>query len=333
MRKIMEFLKTRKFFVILIVVAFILPSLISATTYIAKGGLKITSEEYYEGENFDYDPDTLKITEIKKLFKVAGLSTVDNYQGGAFYHNYYFLCANNLESILIYDMSKYRFIAIIDTDEYTNTSYHCNSIAFGRDFYDKNDKFPLLYISMENADIHATLVFRITRIARNFSLEKIQKIIFEKSDVNNLFLPNSYIDQQNGYLYYAAYTDVTSPHYQKSLDNTIKFFKYEIPDFKISEVQLKSEEALETFEVDSETATQGACIVNGYLYQTFAFTDEPIIRIVNLKSHQIVYEDKLGPYGYYDEYENIAFYNNRFFAFGIKRLSMYEFYYSADLIN
>ncbi|MCR5505769.1 MAG: hypothetical protein K6F07_02100, partial [Bacilli bacterium] len=71
-------------------------------------------------------------------------------------------------------------------------------------------------------------------------------------------------------------------------------------------------------------------ISDGYLYQSFAFHDDPIMRIVDLNNFTVLYEDHVGPYGYYDEYENIGTYNNRIYAFGIKALSVFEFKFNID---
>ncbi len=301
---------------------------------------------YFEGNKLRGNAYTFKLNRIDRLFRIANYSTWSNYQGGCFYNNYYFLAANNAENLVIYDMNDYQFEAVI-TNFDLNNSYHCNTMSFGPTFYTEGDRFPLLYVSMENADVHRTNVYRIERTPSSYKATLLQKIIFPSIAECGIYYPNSYIDfkdvvDDNGIedgepcLYYAGYTKNS---FYKADDNKLRYFRYELPiapndsEEYESEVHLK-DKTLEQInnktyhELPSETATQGAFISNGFLYQPYGFNTNPSMRIIDLRDFEIAYETPLINFGFKEEYENFATYNDRIFAFGIRHLSLFEFKFS-----
>ena len=330
----------------LVSVSLVIPIGLSLLSYALSPNNRFDNDKYM-GHNINGDPHTFKMEKIERLFKIENHSTWSNYQGGAFYNQYYCLAANNFENLLIYDMSKYKMDNVI-LDCEVNNSYHCNTISFGTTFYSRKDKYPLLYISMENSDVHCTNVYRLVKKSSQYHAEKVQVIVFPTAKECGVYLPNSYIDHNNcieqeglalhqPYLYYSGYTTPKSPHYQKADDNKLRFFRFPLPkapsetDTEYEEtIYLKDQVISQTqkglyHDVPSETATQGGFISNGYLYQTFAFHDNPIMRILDLRDYSLIYNEEIGKYGVFDEYENIGTYNNRIFAFGIKKLSIFEF--------
>lgn len=308
-----------------------MPLGISIFNYVVDPNNTINNNGVFEGYNMPKQEDKFVLQGIQRLFRIANYSSQNNYQGGAFYKHYYAIAANDLENIVIYDMNDYAVdIVINDTDE--NTLHHCNNISFGNTFYSPKDKYPLLYISMENAKIHATHVYRIHRSGNKLLTSKVQEIVFPSSDECGVYFPNSYVDQKENKLYYAGYT---TNSYKKSVDNKLQFFRFALPNPPSSEgdlgyntIKLDISKAEDTFQMESETAAQGGFIANNHLYQTYGFKEQPIFRITDLESHLITYEIELGPLGYYDEFENVAVYKERLFAFGIKSLSMFELNYT-----
>ena len=330
-----------KQFPVAVFLIILIPSLIYTGQYLTKARRPLYDNYYFFGERVPIEyPADFKIKEIKPLFGVHDLSYVTNYQGGTCYENYYVLCSNNFDAILIYDMETQKVAHAITTNQ-RNTDYHCNTIFFGTFFYDSRDKFPLLYISMENAPVHSIIVFRLYEKAGEYVAERIQKITLEWEKDEPLYFPNAYYDYDTGEIYYAGYT---KDSYRKSADNKLKYFVFDVPDFRKREAVLKTSEANDSFELPSETATQGGFISGGHLFQTFSFhhkssekpDDSPKMRIVDLHNHEIVYDNQdLGLInGVYDEFENIAISRSgRMYAHGNIGLKIYEFIYTTESQN
>lgn len=326
--KFKSFLKSTPF---ILTASLVLPVGFSLFVYFIDPKTSFNNDSF-DGYHMPELEEEFQLNSTTRLFKVANYSSQNNYQGGAFYKNYYFIAANDLENILIYDMDSYELEAVVrETDE--NTLYHCNTIAFGNTFYSPKDRFPLLYISMENAKVHATMVYRVHRQGNYYVTTKVQQINFPSTAQCGISFPNSYIDQKEQKLYYAGYTGGT---YKKQEGNNLKFFRFPLPkapteDNKgvdLSTVNLKTEEAEDSFELPAETATQGGFVANNHLYQVYGFEKDPLLIVTDLKNHQVTYKISIGSVGNYDEYENIAVYNERLFAFGIRSLSIYSFDYS-----
>ncbi len=288
----------------------------------------------YDGERIDVEHEKFAITNIKPLFKIMDISSFSNYQGGAFYENYYALCSNNFECILIYDMQTQKVAHQIFTNM-TDTEYHCNTCFFGPTFYASRDKFPLLYISMENESVEKTVVVRIDQNATKNQVTVVQEINFVVDDEEKVYLPNSYYDYENKLLYYAGYT---KPSYMKSEDNFLRYYAFDLPDHRIENYELKTSESVDRFNLPSETATQGGFISDGYLYQTFSFNSQtdplkmPKFRVVNLEEKKIIYDNQnLGLISnIYDEFENVAIgRDGKLYAFGIRSLKIFEFEFSG----
>ena len=327
-----------KKFPVLVFLAFFIPTSIYTVRYLFANEVQF-NHLYYFGERLKVNHDKFHVTNIKPLFKVLNISSYSNYQGGACYENYYALCSNNYECLLIYDMKTNKVEHTIYTNE-TNTDYHCNTMFFGTDFFSAEDKFPLLYISQENAYEPCTIVCRIYQIGGVWKIKVVSTIIINFDKNNKLYYPNSYFDYSNGILYYAGYTKNS---YFKSDDNKLRFHSFYLPDFRYNEVRLNPNEALATFEVDSETATQGGFVSDGYLYQTFSGLSEaafpfkkegetPKLRITNLKEGKILTQiEDLRVFGAADEFENIAIADNgKLYAHGNTHLQIYEFEYSDN---
>ncbi len=291
---------------------------------------------YNKGNRIPGLESTFELTGINTVMKTLDLTSGHNYQGGTCYENYYVLVANNFEAVLIYNMNTKKVEHSITTNQY-NTDYHCNTIFFGPNFYSSVDKFPILYISMENSPVHSTIGYRIYQNGGSYYITEVQNLTLTwDNDSEKLYYPNSYYDYDKDLLYYGGYTKNS---YHKAADNKIRYHVFEMPDYRLSDAELKIKEAKETFELDSLTATQGGFISHGHLFQTFSFhggstkDNAPQMRVVDLEKHEVVkYYDDLGAsFGAYDEFENIAICNNgKIYGHGQKNFSVYEFSYVTD---
>ena len=291
----------------------------------------------YSGVFFDADVDNFSVKEITPLFKIMDISSFSNYQGGTCYKNDYLLCSNNFECFLIYDMTTRKVEHTIFTGQ-TNTDYHCNTCFFGPDFYSSQDKYPLLYISMENEGVESTFVYRLASKGGSYVVEQIQELHFVCDNADKLYFPNSYYDYDTNHLIYSGYTKNS---YMKSDDNFLRYYSFTLPDYRLAEYDLLTSSAYETFDLPSETATQGGFISKSYLYQTFSFNSDtdplrmPKMRIVDLYEHAIVYDEQnLGQFGAYDEFENIAACEDgHLYGFGVKTLNVYDFKFNGHYSN
>ena len=303
------------------------------------GRFLFAPEAYYFNLNFDgekmpVDPTQFSITKIDPMFKIMDISSFSNYQGAAGYKNYYALCSNNFECIIIYNMETKKVENQLFTDQ-VNNEYHCNTCFFGPYFYKSSDKYPLLYISMENEGIESTIVCRLDPTVSKNQVTVIQQIYFEVDDGEKIYYPNSYFDYDNGLMYYGGYTKKS---YMQSEDNLLRYYVFQLPDYRIEGAILQTSDALDTFDLPSETATQGGFISEGFLYQTFSFNSNtelkrmPKFRLVDLKEKKIIYKvDNLGEInGVYDEFENVAVCEDgHMYGFGVKSLKIYDFQYTG----
>ena len=308
--KLHKFLSFFKKYPVIIASAILIPSLVSFVRYIFSMDV-IYHNFYYEGERIKVDHNNFKLTGIEKKGDIVQVASAFSYQGGACYQNYYAICCDNFEAIIIYDSTNMKVAHTITTGMY-NTKWHCNQIFFGPDFYSARDKFPLLYVSMEHSEERSIKAFRLYQRSGEYKVDLVQTIslTFEKEE-DTIYYPNAYYDYDEHQIYWAGYTE---NNYLQSLSNKLKFFTFDLPDYREEEVTISTSEKLDTFELPSETATQGGFISDGYLYQTFSFNSKtdpiraPKMRVVDLKNKIIIHDyQNLGEsFGVYEEFEHVA---------------------------
>ena len=334
MKKQHKFINWLKSFPTIVSLCIIIPSLVALTRYV------FSTEYYYHnyfysGTELNINDANFELTGINKIGKVSQSSANYSYQGGACYDNLYAVCLDNFQSILVYDTETMKLAHTINTGTF-NTAWHCNQMFFGPYFYKTRDKYPLLYVSMEHPDVHSTMVFRIYQQAGEYYTELVQeiKLVFSfESDV--IYFPNSYYDYDDNYIYYAGYTEKT---YMKSDTNKLKFYRFYLPDYREEQEILETKYADVTFELPSETATQGGFISHHHLYQTFSFgskTDPlrmPKMRVVNLENNTIIkdYQNLGEQFGVYEEFEHLAISKSgKLISLG-NPLYLYEFTYKSE---
>lgn len=318
---------------VIIALIIIIPMLFSVTRYIFSEEISFHND-YYSGEKLDIDDTKFKLTGIKKIGKVAQESSNYSYQGAACYKDKYVVCLDNLEAIHIYDSNSMKLLHVVNGS--FNRNYHCNQIFFGNDYYKMSDEYPLVYISMENKNIHSTIAYRIYKRGGSYYLEEVQtlKLVFDKEE-DTIYFPNSYYDYDEGLIYYGGYTEAT---YMRSESNKLRYYSFPMPSYREEYVELHTDNPIDRFELDSETATQGGFISHSHLYQTFSFNSKdnplrmPVMRVVDLKSQKIIKEYKnLGEeFGVYEEFEHVAINNKgKMISLG-NPTSIYEFEYTDE---
>ena len=151
--------------------------------------------------------------------------------------------------------------------------YHCNQAAFGVSFYEKEDPFPLLYISQRARSDRRSFVevYRL-KLGRETSesdfssldAEKVQTIFFPAMTENNaLGRVNCVIDNQTGEMYTYSYSTIDSDiNYGKC-----RISSFAIPDYEEKEVYLEDIDILDSYILDYNAVnSQGACISNRMLF-------------------------------------------------------------------
>lgn len=312
--KLTRFEKFKNFFKkfpVIISLVLIIPSLVYAIA-------SIFNEEvyyyhyFYEGEYYEINPKKFKLTGIKKVADVYQAATFFSYQGGACYDDYYAIVTDNFEAVIIYNTKKNMKKEHVIKTDITNTTWHCNQMFFGHDYYSVHDKFPILYISMEHPSVHALIGFRIYQLGGEYFIKKISTYTLEFDDGKGpIYYPNAYYDHEDGLLYYVGYTKNS---YMQEADNYLRYYSFYMPDYRTEFDSWNTSEAVETFELPSETAHQGGCVIDHYLYQSFSFNKKddpqraPKMKIIDLKNHEIVYDNQnIGAQlGVYEEFEHIA---------------------------
>lgn len=291
---------------------------------------------YYNGEVLQTDPDDFELTGIKKVANMYQGGSGFSYQGGAGYRNYYAVCADCFECIIIYDVDTMKVEHNIQTGM-METTWHCNQMFFGPHFYTSSDKFPLLYVSMEHKDVTATMVFRIYQNGESYKVDLVQTIHLTCDMYEQLYFPNSYYDYETNLLWYAGYTKNS---YMKEEDNYLKYYAFPLPDYRLTEDWLFTSDPYDSFILPSETATQGGFISYGRLFQTFSFDkkDDPLrtpkMRVVDLKEKKIVldYQNLGEKFGVYKEFEHVAICNNgKMYSVG-NPFEIYEFEFDKDTL-
>ncbi|MBQ8098043.1 MAG: hypothetical protein IJ244_00785 [Bacteroidaceae bacterium] len=224
----------------------------------------------YSGTKINLSESTFK---CKHLGKLQG-QPKEGYQGMDIWGDYVVSCQN----------TGYMTLYQTDGDKLTrlgepfkmasfNKNNHCNVVSFSRTFYDKDDRFPLLYVSQcQRGTINGRKdVIYVERIGNDLKhTELIQTIYFR--DVKHLFgyALQWVIDVDNNYLYgYGNTVDNSNPL------NKHRIVKFRLPDLSEATdglITLTNEDLLENYLLEETYAApfmpigQGLFIKNGQLF-------------------------------------------------------------------
>ena len=173
--------------------------------------------------------------EFEEIMSVSGGQP----QGGDSWGDYFFqFSANNLE-VRIYDLATK---TLVQTIKITSSlkgfvpNCHCNTVCFGKEYYDAEDIFPLLYVSTGYASGGYTgvLVYRIVQHNGTFFITLVQTIKFPvgKSSWTE-FVPGD----EYAYLCYTSERVI---------------YKIEMPKLKDGNIIIGPDSAIETYQFTSQ---------------------------------------------------------------------------------
>lgn len=245
-------------------------------------------------------------------FKITSSNSV---QGGAVYGDYYIQFTDKQSNFTVIDLKNRKVVQ--DTALTPVDTYHCNNVNFSDIFYDENDVFPLLYVSMENIAEHKVLVYRLVGNVGEITLQLIQTITFDAPESCNVYYPNACIDTDNGLLIQIGYT---TNSYQKSDTNKIIFNTFNLPSLSNSNVSLPDNEKIDSFTLPSLHATQGSFVLDGKIYQVYGITDEKWIKVIDISTGKIVTSIDLNNQNtIIGEQETLFVWNNELYTVGINK--------------
>lgn len=201
-------------------------------------------------------------------------------ESGDSFGDYYFQFSEFAQTVGVINMVSKEVVYTWHNPTY---DCHCNSVSFGNEYYDANDEFPLIYASDENNG--SMFVYRITRSGNVFNLTKVQRILFENASVTGLYTPNGIVDVDNSHIAIVGF-DNSNPD-----SNTKLYVKtHRLPKLSEGEeVILQDADCIDAFKVRLvSSATQGATIYGGRIYQCYGFYDEKYVVAIDLKMKAIV---------------------------------------------
>ena len=190
---------------------------------------------------------------------------------------------------------------------------HSNSVAFGNEYYDEKDEFPLLYTNIYNNYAKADnplkgvcLVYRLKRMERTFLSTLVQIIeigfvedenLWKSAGENGDVRPygNFTVDAEQGVLY--AFT-------MRDNMNSTRYFSFNLPKvsrgqmcekYNVKKVVLTEADILQYFDCAYHRYNQGACCHKGKIYSLEGFTNSPVnppaIRIIDtIRKKEIAYQ-------------------------------------------
>ena len=207
---------------------------------------------------------------------------------------------------------------------------HSNSVAFGNEYFEKGDEFPLLYCNIynnyaafENPLCGVTCVYRLVKDGECFKTTLVQLIeigftndpVWRSENIKD-FRPfgNFAIDAENS-LYY-AFT-------MRDEEQITRYFSFVLPkvsdgvfdaEYGVNRVILNKNHIITWFDCEYHRCIQGACCYKGFIYSTEGFTNSaenpPAIRIIDAKNKVQIKKYLLSDYGITVEPEMIDFEND-----------------------
>lgn len=203
----------------------------------------------------------------------------NGYQGMDIYEDYMVSCQNTgYATVYKFDGNSLSKIGNSFKLASYNVNNHCNVACFSKNFYDKQDKLPLIYISQcQKRTINGRKdVLYVERINPDTQTSELVQTIFYKDDSHNFgYALQWVIDNENNFLYgYGNTINNDDPQ------NKHRVVKFRLPEVKDTLVVLHDSDLLENYLLeDTYTKTfnpigQGLFVRNGILFMPTGFGTE-----------------------------------------------------------
>ena len=271
---------------------------------------------------------TGKDTIICSYEKYMSISTsYGGSQGAACYDKYFFQGYSNNAAIGVFDLEKKTCLGKIDISDPTpNSRIHVNTMNFGTQKYDKDDFFPLLYVSsgytqkVNNNALSYIYVYRILRDkTESFTATLVQTIALNGFGT----WTEGILDNDHDILWIKYEPNGTDGEY--------KYASFNVPKYKSGDIVLNQDNYLTDFSLGVQPFKSSN---QGYIYYKdkllLVSGTSPTIQklafiVINLKTQTRETVIDLAEIGLRSEPENVFFYKDQLMI-GYSR-SIYKFNY------
>ena len=249
-------------------------------------------------------------------------------QSAACYGNYLIFVSKQVSRMTLYNLHSKKILYKLNLDPKTEMRgkidvYHANNSSFSREKYDRNDPFPLLYVSHRenNAQRGVVEVYRIHPFHRNgqadydsMAVQQVQTIFYPvMTDKNVMGSPWTVIDSDSDCMYtYSRNNRSKAPNRGKC-----RLSKFKVPPLggDRDSVFLNDADILEASDLGfSAGFSQGACIYHGMMYiaQGVPKKNEKVyLRVVDLEKGKLIRTYNLHASGFDEEPEGCFIYNGK----------------------
>lgn len=120
------------------------------------------------------------------------LTSYTGHQSGAAFGEYYFMLTNKMTKVYVWNLSKREIVYTWSNPTYLSDIHHCNQCSFGKTYYDANDPFPLLYVTVNNAisgEYAGRCSQEVYRVVATYDAETEEYTSFDFTLVQVIYLP------------------------------------------------------------------------------------------------------------------------------------------------
>lgn len=271
-------------------------------------------------------------------FKYRKTADIAGGQDGAIYNGLLFRF-NGKGECHVHDMNdlepcpngRAKVYASFTLDRTDEIAPHSNSVCFGKEKFEEEDEFPLLYTNIYNNydgkggdELWGVCaVYRLQRIGVGFTTTLVQLI--EVGFAHDSELWTSHTNGRDKRPFGNFLVDVETNSYygfvMRDVPHTTRFFRFELPEsldgecdarYNVKRVVLNREHIKEYFDVDYSNFLQGACLHDGKIYSveggTRSINNPAALKVIDLNSKRLIASVKLGDHGMDLEPEFIDFY-------------------------
>lgn len=264
---------------------------------------------------------------FENVFKIGSANYGGPWQEGAIFDGKLFML-NHEELGGVFDMESGEMIGDFICDRSDFLSVHSNSICFGTEYYDKNDKYPLMYICVYNNyegqanqyEGHCG-VYRITEDGSDFKGDLVQVIKIGFTEDLNMWKSRPNRGDICPYGNFIVDTDKNDfyAYVMRDATQTTRYYKFDLPKvsdgeynslFGCKTVTLNIADIKDQFDTEYSVYLQGADYVDGMILSSsglgYGRDGGAILRLVDLESKKVIKVFDAMSAGVYNEPEVIA---------------------------
>lgn len=288
------------------------------TTFVPKDSIGNGS-----ANNEEVEKDTAEVSYCKymSLSPSYGIG-----QGGACYDKYFIQGYQNNGAFGIYDLEEKKSLGKIDiTNPVPSSKIHANTLNFGTQRYDRNDFFPLLYVSsgyprnVNGSSLSFIYVYRITK-SENVDGD----IIFDASLIQTISLKGfgywteGIIDNDHNVLWLK---------YEPG--GEYKYASFNVPKYDAGDIEISLDEHIVDFSIGEQpfmSSNQGHLFYNDRILLVSGIspnTQKLAFIVINTLTHSRELVIDLAEIGLRSEPENVFFYHDQLMV-GYRK-SIYNF--------